>query len=462
MKFINRISEMKVLERFYNEPGFRFLPIYGKRRIGKTQLVKQFISDKNHLYFLSDRVAEGEQLKRISELLGEKFKDRIFKENGAKNWYQIFDFLKTRADGKKLVLIIDEFPYLATANHAISSIYQKGIDEYLKGTDIFLILLGSSIGMMEKEVLFYKAPLYGRRSGQLFMEPMDFDEVVEFLPIKSFEEQFHFYSILGGIPAYWLQMKSNLSLWENIKEKILPRESFLYNEVEFLLREELKEPRNYFVILKAIAQGKAKQGEIVNDVGMDKNSVGKYLSVLQELRIVRKEIPITEKNAAKSKRGLYFLDDPFCRFWFHFIFPKKSYLEEMGETPFLEKHIKPSWEYFVSPCYENLCRVFLRKEMARKGMQYERMGRWWDNQNEIDIVAIGEGDILFGEAKWSTKKIGTDGYEDLKKKMKEVPFSNKLKPHFAFFSKSGFTDAMLKIAKEEGLLLFEGNKLRTL
>lgn len=450
---------MAALNKFYNREGFKFIPIYGKRRVGKTQVVKQFIAGKEHVYFLADRVAEGEQLKRISELLGDKFGDRILKENGAKDWYQIFDFLKNRANGKKLVLVIDEFPYLATANKAISSIFQKGIDEYLKETDIFLILLGSSIGMMEEEVLFYKAPLYGRRSGQLFMEPMGFKEMSELFNKRTFAERIHFFSVLGGVPAYWLQFDPNASLWENIEQNILPRESFLYNEVEFLLREELKEPRNYFVILKAISLGKCKQGEIVNDVGMDKGHVGKYLSVLQELRIVKKDLPVTEENEAKSKRGLYLLDDPFFRFWFHFIFSGKSYLEDIGARPFIKKFIEPQWEQFVSYTYECLCRQFLKDALKERGVILEKVGRWWDNNAEIDVVAIGEEDIFFGEAKWSNKKVGVNIYEDLKRKTGFVEFSRRLKPRYALFSRSGFTEDMLTVAKNDGVILFEEDRV---
>ena len=186
MEFVNRKEELQALEALYRAKGFQFAPLYGRRRIGKTRLIQEFIKDKQALYFLADRSSEIAQLKNLGRFVGEHFHDSILTESGFRDWYQFFRYLREKA-GRRLIVVIDEFPYLVNANHAISSIFQKGIDEFLKGSGVFLVLMGSSIGMMEKEVLFYKAPLYGRRTGQLETREMPFSALSGFLPRSDYE-----------------------------------------------------------------------------------------------------------------------------------------------------------------------------------------------------------------------------------------------------------------------------------
>jgi uncharacterized protein len=187
VEFINRKAELSILERDYKAKAFQFIPVYGRRRIGKTRLIQEFIHGKEAIYFLADSVSESEQLKSLGRTIGEYFGDTILRDAGFKDWYQLFSYLKEKRR-KRLVFVIDEFPYLVNSNPAISSIFQKGIDEYLKETVLFLILMGSSIGMMEKEVLYYKAPLYGRRTGSLEVREMDFHALREFFPSKEFDD----------------------------------------------------------------------------------------------------------------------------------------------------------------------------------------------------------------------------------------------------------------------------------
>ena len=204
MKFINRQKELEFLEKAHAAKGFQFVPIYGRRRIGKTELVKQFSKNKKAFYYLADTLDEKTQLKILGSNVGDLFDDFLVKEQGFRDWYSFFKFLEIKADetDDKLVVIIDEFPYLVKANPAISSIFQKGIDEYLKYTNIFLILMGSLIGMMEKEVLNYKAPLYGRRTGSLKLEEMSFFEMKDFFPGKSIRELVNIYTVCGVVPGY--------------------------------------------------------------------------------------------------------------------------------------------------------------------------------------------------------------------------------------------------------------------
>lgn len=201
MQFVDRKAELAVLERVYRDQGFQFIPVYGRRRVGKTRLLQEFIRGKEAIYFLADRIAETEQLKGLGQMGGDHFDDPILKDVGFRDWQQVFRYLKEKTVGR-LVIFVDEFPYLVTSNKAVSSIFQKGIDEHLKQTDVFLVLMGSSIGMMEKEVLFYKAPLYGRRTGSLEVREMPFQSLYECFPDRPFDDLMAIYTVFGMIPAY--------------------------------------------------------------------------------------------------------------------------------------------------------------------------------------------------------------------------------------------------------------------
>jgi uncharacterized protein len=335
--------------------------VYGKRRVGKTELVKQFFADKPHLYYLADKTSALDQLNTLSAKLGDYFHDPFIAQRGFGAWEQVFAYLK---DKGRFIWAIDEFPHLVEADPAIPSLFQKGWDEYLRDSQVYLILLGSSIGMMETEVLGYRSPLYGRRTGQLLLQPLDFVDARQFFPQHSFAEAMALYAVGGGIPAYLRLFSPEADLWTNLKDHVLTLESFLYREPEFLLREELREPRSYHAILKAMAAGKTKLGEIANETGFAKSHISKYLSVLTDLKIVQREVPITEVRPEKSKRGLYRIVDHFFRFWFEFVFPYRSDLEE-GEQDAVLKRIRKAFPLYLSKVYEDVARELTMDWRAR-------------------------------------------------------------------------------------------------
>jgi hypothetical protein len=397
----------------------------------------------------------------LGEVVGHHFKDFHLSETGFTGWYQFFRYIKDKAK-ERIVIAIDEFPYLAATNDAISSVFQKGWDEYLSGTKVMLILCGSSVAVMESETLAHKAPLYGRRTGQLHVKVMPFTEVKKFFPGKSMEGCLRFYAVTGGNPAYLKQLNPKKSVRKNIVEQVLTPGKLLYQEVEFILRQELREPRNYLNILRAIAYGRTKLSEIANDTGIDKSSLHKYLFTLEDLQLVEREVPVTEKNPARSKKSLYKLQDQFLKFWFTFAFPYKSELE-LGNISLVLKKLDESFELLVAENYERVARDVLRKH-PDKIFPFMRVGRWWDRNEEIDIVAVNEdsNEILFGEAKWSNKPVGTNIYWDLKRKASLVEWGKPTrKEHFALFSRSGFTEKMKEVAKEESVFLFVKDKLIT-
>lgn len=458
MPFFDRKRELTFLEEKWHDPRPQFIVLWGKRRVGKTELVKQFMSDKPHVYFLSERTNEREQLKRFSGGVGVLFQEPLLKTRGFGEWEESFQYIQEK--NQRFVLAIDEFPYLIESNPGIPSLFQKAWDEYWSQSSVYLILLGSSVAMMENEVLGYNSPLYGRRTGQWKVEPMPFDGVSQFRLGKSFDDRLMHYAIVGGIPAYWNYLSNEKDIFGNIKDHLLKKGEVLYEEVEFLLREELREPRYYFAILQAIAQGKRKLSEIVNATGLSTSVANKYLSVLIDLHIVEREIPITEERPLKSKKGLYKIADELCHFWFKHIFPKRGELE-MDKRDRVLSLIQENFNQHVSFVYEKLA-ISLIPNYSNYFFEFSKVGKWWDKNQEIDLVALNLDldAILFGEVKWSSKPVGVDIFDALKEKAKHVKWGTEnRKEYFCLWSKEGFTDAMIERANVENIKLFKGEDL---
>lgn len=459
-RFIDREIELKFLNERWQSSNSQLIIIYGKRRIGKTELIKEFIKNKNSIYFICDRTTEKENLKNLGRIAGRKFNNLILVENGFNDWYQFFNFLKESLK-ERIVIAIDEFPYLYSSNTAISSIFQKGWDENLKDLPIFLIICGSSVSMMLRETIYNSAPLYGRKTGQIFLKPLGFYDAWKFFPKLDFSRFLNIFAICGGIALYLEQFSHAKSLTENLTTNVFNKNSILYNEGEILLSEELSELRIYFAILKAIALGKTKFGEIINYTGLSKTSIHKYLYVLEELQLISKEIPVTEEKPEKSRKGLYKIRDPFFNFWFKFILPFKSEIE-IGYLNEVFKYFNTQFDLAVTTVYQNLCQEILRVKL-KECFRFNKIGRWWDVigkvQYEIDLVALDEDNnqILFGESKWSNKKIGINIFKELKEKSRFVNWNiNNRKEKYILFSKSGFTDEIMEFTKiEKNLILVE-------
>ncbi|NTU42711.1 MAG: ATP-binding protein [Nitrospirales bacterium] len=449
---------MRFLESRWHEESPQLIVLWGKRRVGKTELVKQFLQGKPHIYFLGESTSETQQIRRFSDALAAFYKDPLLETRGFTGWEEAFRFLA--AKNEKLLIAVDEFPYLIESNPAIPSLFQKAWDEYWAKGSLYVILLGSSMAMMENEVLGYRSPLYGRRTGQWHVDPMPFSSVGKFREGKPFADRIAHYAVAGGIPAYWLQLSPEKGYEKNLSDHVLKKGEMLYDEVEFILREELREPRYYFAILQAIAQGKRKLSEIVNATGISQPVANKYLSVLADLRIVERELPVTEDKPLKSKKGLYRITDEFFLFWFRFIFPRRGELE-MGLTKEVLEQIKRDLPQHLGAIYEKVAIETVRQNRERF-FPFQAVGRWWEQNEEIDLVAFNkdQDSILFGEVKWSEKQVGTNIYEELKEKARKVQWGSKTrKEHYCLFSKKGFTSGMMQLARKEGVFLFEEDRL---
>ena len=401
-KFVNRKRELKFLEGRYQSRQAELIIIYGRRRIGKTELILQFARDKPHVYFLATEKPYHENLRELQRLLAEFLGDELFGRIAFDDIDELLMAFAERIRDERVVLVVDEFPLLIERYRPVLSLLQKAWDLKLSKSRIMLILCGSSVSAMETEVLSYKSPLYGRRSGQWRLTEIPFFHIGEFLPGYPVEDLVKVWGVTGGIPAYLLQFSPEKSFDENVVDSVLSKGAFLYEEAEILLREELREPANYFAILEAIASGRSRFGEIVNSTGLDKSLVSKYLSVLQRLGIVRREVPVTATAKEASKRGLYFIDDNYFAFWFRYVLPNRSYLEA-GLAEEVWGRSREDFKAYMGRVFERLVgspEVFI--ELT--GFRFTKIGRWWRKNEEIDLVALNERErkALFVEVKWKS------------------------------------------------------------
>jgi len=445
--FVNRTSELRLLEQRYASDQAELFVLYGRRRVGKTELLARFCEGKRHIFYVADLAAEAVLRSSFSAAVNAV---QVGVEAPApvyNSWEDIFTVLARLAQTERLVVVLDEFPYLVAAVPPIASVLQRLWDRLLSKTRIMLILCGSYIGMMEETVLAYRAPLYGRRTAQYLLEPLEFADAQLFYPEYSPEDRVRAYATFGGTPAYLKTIISNRPLQANIQENILTRGAFLYDEVRFILQQELREPRNYFAALQAIASGRTRLNEIKQAAGLD--GAMAYLDTLQQLQLVERVVPVTETQPHKSRRGLYRLKDHFLRFWFRFVHPNRSQLEMGANGPVLTTAVLPHLDLFTGPVFEDVCRQFLWRagQSGQRPFVPTQVGGWWRANEEVDLVALDENNALVTECKWTNRPAGTDILENLERKAKLVlPELAGRRLHYGICAQSGFTEPLRQVA----------------
>lgn len=470
MRFVDRIEELSSLNDSYSAKGSNLVVIYGRRRIGKTELIKRFGEDKGakYIYYFCDSIPISEQVRRISNLVGRAIGDDELIEIGAASLEAIFYRISKFKNESKLIIALDEFQNLPRLDKNILYTLQKAWDLYIKDSaNLMLILSGSSISMMRDEILNYSAPLYGRSTSIFNLKPLSFEYAMELTPKNAgIIDRLYAYFVFGGVPAYYAAIAGSITDYDNasigeIIKQMLKEGSVFGSEPGLLLSEEVRNDTKYIQILELIANGINKPSEIASKAGIAHGNLNKYIDLLEYIGLVKKELPVTINESRKSKRGVYKIVDNFIDFYF-----KKLKREISGKRD--PESIIIDLDLIAQARFEDMAKEFLAF-LARRGVLFpmDKVGRWWgadasrkksENQEEIDAVAYNEStkDIIFAECKWSTKPVGTDVYIDLKRKAKLVDWRNdKRKEHFALFSKSGFTDEMNELAKKECVLLFD-------
>lgn len=449
--FIGRDNELKTLDKLYRSEKFEFVVIYGRRRVGKTALINQFIGDKKSIYFMGVESNAKQNLDNFSKSIIE-FSSGIVTQTSFSSFQAALEYVFKLAERERIILAIDEYPYVARSSKSLASTLQLLIDKYKDTSKLMLILCGSSMSYMEDHVLAYKAPLYGRRTAQMKILPFDFEESCRYLHNLPDEDKALIYGVVGGTPQYLLQMSDKLSVEENIKNTYLNPMSFLYEEPINLLKQEVREPAIYTAIITAIAMGYSRMSEISTKVGEDTNVCANYIKNLINLGIIQKNTPYGEKA---SKKSIYSIEDNMFYFWYRFVLDNNSIIAR-GAVDLVYKRIEPQLSNYMGGVFEDICKQYLWKNLLAGNIpiEFKSLGRWWGNdanrkcQVEIDIM--GEQDTesaLFAECKWRNENVDLDILETLIERSKLFQYK---KVHYYVFSKSGFTKGCMKRAKEEG------------
>lgn len=463
-KFIDRDSELNLLNKEYSSGHSAFVVIYGRRRVGKTALIQEFIKDKPAVYFLATEESEIQNREAFRLSVADFFNDNLLKSASVSTWLPLFERIVENKSADKLIIVIDEFQYLGKANATFPSVFQKIWDTVLKNANIMIILCGSLITMMEAQTLHYTSPLYGRRTAQIKLKPIQYKFYHEFYTNLDTMQLIEHYAVTGGVPKYIELFGKNADVYTAINDHVLATSGFLYEEPVFLLRNEVYEIGSYFSIIKVIAAGNTKPGKIASILEIPQTSLSKYLYTLIELDIIEREVPVTEDNPSKSKKGLYKIKDNFIRFWFRFVYPYRSYLER-GETAFVMNKIRQNFiDGHVSYVFEDICREMLWKKSAEGSLPFTpaKIGRWWNNTDtEIDVAAIDDQDdicnIIVGECKYWKDAVGLNILNKLEEKSKLIEWHrDSRKIWYALFSVSGFTDELqAEASARNDILLFD-------
>ena len=449
--FIGRQQELRTLNKLYASDKFEFAVIYGRRRVGKTALINHFIKDKATIYLMGVESNAQQNLSNLSKSIME-FSTGINANTSFHSFQDALEYVFLLAKQQRLILVIDEYPYVARSSRSLASTLQMLIDKYKDSSKLMLIICGSSMSYMEDNVLAYKAPLYGRRTAQLKIQPFTFGEVCQYLSNFSPQEQAMAYGIVGGTPQYLLQLDDKLSIEDNIKNIFLDANSILFEEPENLLKQEVREPYLYNAIITAIATGASRLAEISSKVGEESSLCTGYLKNLLSLGIICRETPYGEKVSRKS---IYTISDNMFRFWYRFV-PENISLITRGAQDLAYKRIEPFLTDYMGKVFEDICQQYLWQLLlaGQAPINFTELGRWWGNdktlrqQTEIDIMATQDkATAIFGECKWTNEKVDVGILELLQHRSQLFNYQNTL---LYLFSKSGFTQGCQAVAEQLG------------
>ena len=366
------------------------------------------------------------------------------------NFYDALENIYNRAQKEKLIFVIDEFPYLAQSEESIISILQQFIDHKFLKTNMMLILSGSSLSFMENQVLGYQSPLYGRRSGQIKLLPLDFQTARQFAPKLPKLDQAMMYGVTGAIPKYLSLFHDTLSLDQNLAMQFFDRNAYLFEETGNLLKQEFKEPSLYQSIITAIATGASQMKDIAGKTGEESSTIATYMKSLLDTGIVKKEVSVMDKPG--SRKTIYRLEDGMFRFWYRFVYPNVS-LVSLDKGEMVYKRIKPQISDFMGAVFEKLCIEYMWSIYHDIPFAFQNIGRWWGNnpalksQAEIDFIAYrNDGEqAIFGECKWRNEELDRGVVDGLIERCNM--FKQFKQKYYYLFSKSGFTAGARALAE---------------
>ena len=462
--FVGRTSELKRLDGLYASGKFECVILHGRLRLGKTSLLREFCKNKKCIYFSAQETSDRENLAALVRAVEALPRDLaslqlLGLEPRLKNYYdEVFDRLNKISRTERLVLVIDDYHFLAASNKGISELICRHIEQKLSTGQLMLVLCGSSEVVMESETLGYDSPFHGCRTAQIKLQPLTFFEVKRHYSGFSPFDIAVIYGVTGGTPMYLNLMDPNLSVEDNIRNTFFDPSSVMFDEPASFLRREVRDPSFYNAILKAIASGYTKNSEIATEVGLETSACTAYLKNLAAFGLIGKHTPVTEKA---GKKTIYEIEDSMFRFWYLFV-PDNYSLIQSGMVDKIWRNVAQGIPAFMSKVFEDICRQWVgqRNLAGNMPVRFIEVGRWWGydlvskNDTVIPIVAYSDNDALFGEAVWSDEPTGVDELRSLEERSRLFRFPNR---HLYLFSRSGFTDECAILAQQynANLVVFE-------
>ncbi|MGQ9721758.1 MAG: ATP-binding protein [Candidatus Jordarchaeum sp.] len=448
IRFIDRVSELTLLESEWSRNCACFVILYGRRRIGKTRLILEFIKGKKGIFYIAEDISKKAQIDEVKKVMSRFFEDSFLERVELKEWRDLFEYLtRIIPKNEKLLIVIDEFSYLIRSDKTILSALQKFWDTFLANTKVFLLISGSLLGLMSEQVLSSASPLYGRRTRDILLEEMRFESAREFLERMNFEEQLKTSMTVGGVPEYLLRAREYNSLEELALQEFLRKDGYFYREPYFLLSQDFKEIKTYFTILNAIAYGNTKPTEIANFAGIRGREVYPYLENLIRLGLVERLTPIGE-----PKRGIYLIRNPLLDFWFNFVFKNRQIIE-MGSVSLEDVGSLAAY-------YGKRFEILIRDDIFHRIFKFQKVGKWWHKEEEVDLVAFDESreEMLFAECKWQENVNAKEILEKLREQTNSIrKYTDKRRENYVVFAKS-----FKKRVKEENTFCYDINDLENL
>jgi AAA+ ATPase superfamily predicted ATPase len=457
--FVGREREIRDWSERWDAAGPQLIVLYGRRRIGKTALAREFARGRNAVFYTGGPVREVDNLRGVAEtmsLSGIRFE----------SWDAALTALLARAAGERLLVVLDEYPAMAAASPDLGAVLQRWWDIHGCGSRLFVVLSGSSLGFMEREVLSHASPLFGRRTGSVRLQPLEPWEIAPFLPGASVADLLTAYGLFGGVPAYLERLLQSGGMLPFLRKEAFSPGGFLFEEVPFLVNTELREPATYLSILSALAGGSTRLTEVADRCLLPVTSVNRYVTTLIELGLARRSVPFFERAPDKARKGLYSASDPWVRFWCSFVLPARSVIEAGHGHRHMEERVLPGLAAWMGRAFEEACLRYVESRWGQEGGPYAlRVGRQWQKERdatltEVDLVAeLSDGSYLVGECKSTGSRVGRDVLELLRRKAALLPIPPGRLVRPTVFSLFGFTRDLRSAAAHTGVVLVTGEEV---
>jgi len=457
--FAGRQNELRKLYGFYSSSKFECVVVHGRPRVGKTALLCEFTSEKKSIYFAANETSGRENLENLARCLMAFQLEYQYQTQEINEYEEAFGLAFKLAQSERIILVLDNYDYLVSAQRGISALIRSCIDKWQGSSKLMLIICGPSGPVLDRQALGYDSPLHGRRTAQINLLPFNFFETKRYYGAFSSFDIAVIYGVTGGVPKYLELMDPELPIEENIQRAFFNTSSLLFEEPANLLRREVRDPAYYNAVLRAIASGCSKNSEIATAVGLETSACTAYLKNLTALGYISKHTPVTEKA---GKKTIYEIEDSMFRFWYRFV-PGYLSLIQCGMAGKIWRNVAREIPLYMSQIFEDICRqwVELRNSANRLPTYYVEVGRWWGvdpvlkTDISLPIVAYAdEAHALFGDCVWSDDPAGDDALASLEERSRIFRYPNR---RLYLFSRSGFSDKCIKLAQHLGanLIMFE-------